>query len=107
ARRFENHLVGGAARFWRRGGLPPTPAFPGGKRERGEIPQLISCGAGGRLTKGGIPSLGKRKASMALSSQKTVRSGSSSQASLVTDTPPSPSAMDALRGSASSFRRAW
>src|ERR1019366_8359347 len=49
--------------------LPPRP-FPGGKRERGEIPQLISCGAGGRLTKGGIPSLGKRKASMALISQK-------------------------------------
>jgi len=41
-------LVGGAARFWRRGGNPPAPAFPRrGKRERGRpnslLPQAIAC----------------------------------------------------------------
>ena len=55
AGRFENHLVGGAARFWRRGGLPPTPAFPRGKRERGEILQLRFLPGGGRSTKSGTP----------------------------------------------------
>src|SRR6266704_1507682 len=47
AERFETPLVGGAARFWRRGGNPPAPAFPRrGKRERGSqnslLPQAIA-----------------------------------------------------------------
>src|SRR5271157_3742966 len=38
-------LVGGAARFWRRGGNPPAPAFPRrGKRERGASKFLAAAG---------------------------------------------------------------
>src|SRR6266851_3195556 len=44
AERLETPLVGGAARFWRRGGNPPAPAFPHrGKRERGESNQTPCC----------------------------------------------------------------
>src|SRR5450432_782152 len=45
AERFETPLVGGAARFWRRGGHPPAPAFPRrGKRERGRFKFLAAAG---------------------------------------------------------------
>src|ERR1700692_1577865 len=38
AERFETPLVGGAARSWRLGGNPPTPAFPRrGQRGRGRV----------------------------------------------------------------------
>jgi hypothetical protein len=44
AERFETPLVGGAARFWRRGGNPPAPAFPQrGKRERGALRARAYC----------------------------------------------------------------
>ena len=45
AERLETPLVGGAARFWRRGGNPPAPAFPRrGKRERGRFKFLAAAG---------------------------------------------------------------
>src|SRR5579863_5557224 len=43
AERFETPLVGGAARFWRLGGNPPTPAFPReGETGKGAI-QIPCC----------------------------------------------------------------
>ena len=55
AGRFENHLVGGAARFWRRGGLPPTPAFPRGETGKGRNSSARFLPGGGRSTKSGTP----------------------------------------------------
>src|ERR1017187_9693753 len=49
-------LVGGAARFWRRGGTPPAPAFPRrGKRERGRSNFLAAAGICLRFTPGCRP----------------------------------------------------
>src|ERR1017187_8326525 len=49
-------LVGGAARFWRRGGNPPAPAFPRrGKRERGRSNFLAAAGICLRFTPGCRP----------------------------------------------------
>src|ERR1700693_2725703 len=46
-------LVGGAARFWRRGGDPPAPAFPRrGKRNRGRSTFLAAAGICLRVTPG-------------------------------------------------------
>src|ERR1700688_4871036 len=61
AERFEPPLVGGAARSWRLGGNPPTPAFPRrGKRERGRFkfraPQAnYQRGCPGNLSSDGHP----------------------------------------------------
>src|SRR6202140_5128480 len=61
AERFETPLVGGAARSWRLGGNPPTPAFPRrGKRERGRFkfraPQAnYQRGCPGNLSSDGHP----------------------------------------------------